>query len=220
MLTEKSVLPSVGVAHVVDGQRDAVERDRALGGDDSGRAPSARGCRGGSNRRPAQAPTTSPTPSTWPVTIWPPSSSPILSARSRLRRAPSAATWPGAVRDLGFGRDVDREPVVALVDHGQADARAGDRGAEIDGRPCRSRRRCVRRRSPRCSALRTVPISVMIPVNIGLALVAHALVDFEPVDAKRARRRSAASGRGRRRWRRGRYSRSCDLPSPTRIGAR
>jgi hypothetical protein len=38
--------------------------------------------------------------------------------------------WRGAAH--GFGRDVDGEPVRALVDHGQADARAGDRGSEVD----------------------------------------------------------------------------------------
>src|SRR3954470_19221999 len=43
----------------------------------------------------------------------------------------------------------------------------------------------VRRRSPRCSAERTVPTSVTIPVNIGVRLaVPHPLVNFEPVDAE------------------------------------
>ena len=38
-----------------------------------------------------------PTASTWPVTIWPPSSSPTFKARSRLSRRP-ATHWPLAVR--------------------------------------------------------------------------------------------------------------------------
>src|SRR4249919_2360991 len=39
------------------------------------------------------------------------------------------------------------------------------------------------RRSPRCSALRTSPTSVTIPVNMACRLVAaHALVNFEPID--------------------------------------
>ena len=41
----------------------------------------------------------------------------------------------------GLARNIDREPVVALVDDGQADARAGDRRAEIDRARCRSRSR-------------------------------------------------------------------------------
>jgi len=40
--------------------------------------------------------TTSPTPSTWPETMWPPSSSPSLAARSRLTGSP-AAHWPRVV---------------------------------------------------------------------------------------------------------------------------
>src|SRR6476619_6093542 len=41
------------------------------------------------------------------------------------------------------------------------------------------------RRSPRCSALRTCPMSVTIPVNMACRLVAaHALVNFEPVDTE------------------------------------
>ena len=75
--------------------------------------------------------TTAPTPSTWPVTIWPPGSSPTLSARSRLSPLPSAHR-PRRGPALSLGRDVDREPAIAFVDDGEADARAGDRRAEID----------------------------------------------------------------------------------------
>ena len=74
---------------------------------------------------------TDATASTWPVTIWPPSSSPTRSARSRFSRAPSAHR-PGAVFETRFLADIDREPVLALVDHRQAGARAGDRRAEVD----------------------------------------------------------------------------------------
>ena len=69
--------------------------------------------------------------STWPVTMWPPSSSPTLSGRSRLSRAPSRHRFGGGAGQ-GFARNIDREPVVALVDDRQAHARAGDRGAEVD----------------------------------------------------------------------------------------
>ena len=41
---------------------------------------------------------TVPIPSTWPVTMWPPNSSPSFSARSRLRRRP-AVHWSAGVRD-------------------------------------------------------------------------------------------------------------------------
>ena len=78
-----------------------------------------------------------PTASTWPVTICPPSSSPSCSAGSRLSRAPSRPHARGGAAD-GFARDVDREPCIARLaaafDHGQAHARAGDRGADGDPR--------------------------------------------------------------------------------------
>ena len=78
-----------------------------------------------------QAPTTSATASTWPVTIWPPSSSPRRSARSRLSLRALAPAIGGGLRDR-LARDVDGEPVLALVDDGQAHAGAGDGGAEVD----------------------------------------------------------------------------------------
>ena len=64
-------------------------------------------------------------------------------------------------------------------------------------------------------------MSVTIPVNMARRLApAHALVNFEPVDAEPALVDQAASGHARRRSRRARYSRTLDLPSPTMIGAR
>ena len=62
----------------------------------------------------------------------------------------------GGPRD-GFGRNIDREPVVALVDDGQADARAGDRRAEIDGVEVVAgpdRRAAGRRAARRCGRCR------------------------------------------------------------------
>ena len=75
-------------------------------------------------------------PSAWPATIWPPSSSPTLSARSRLiRRAPLPVADRGDAQRLGGG--IDREPgavaVPAARDDGEAHPAAGDRGADGDG---------------------------------------------------------------------------------------
>ena len=76
--------------------------------------------------------TTLASPSTWPATRWPPSSSPNLSERSRLTCAavPPAADGGDAQR---LGRGVDRKPGAAILfagaDHRHADAGTGDRGA-------------------------------------------------------------------------------------------
>ena len=118
---------------LVDGQRHAVDGDRALGRDEAmqrrGRADRA----GGASRPPASTDSTSPTPSTWPETMWPPSSSPTRAARSRLIRRPSRQS-PRVARVQGLAGDLDREPAVALVDHGQAAAGVADRGADVDAR--------------------------------------------------------------------------------------
>ena len=61
------------------------------------------------------------------------------------------------------------------ADHRQADAVAGDRGADVDAAPRHSRSRSApadRRAVPRAS---TWPISVMIPVNIGASLASGSL---------------------------------------------
>ena len=76
--------------------------------------------------------TTLASPSTWPATRWPPSSSPSLSGRSRLTlRAVAPAADRGQRQRLGRG--VDREPGAAALfagaDDGHAHARAGHRGA-------------------------------------------------------------------------------------------
>ena len=63
------------------------------------------------------------TPSTWPVTIWPPSSSPILSERSRFTRVPGPHS-PRVVRGRAFRllHRLEPGPVVARAerDHRQA----------------------------------------------------------------------------------------------------
>ena len=89
MLTEKRVDPSSASLDLVDGQRHAVERDRALGRDH--RAELARHAdeRCGPNRLRGDARPPRRRASTWPVTICPPSSSPMRSERSRLSLAPS-----------------------------------------------------------------------------------------------------------------------------------
>ena len=53
--------------------------------------------------------TSSAMPSTWPATIWPPSSSPIFSARSRLSRVPCCPA-PGRGEPQRLGGGIDREP--------------------------------------------------------------------------------------------------------------
>jgi hypothetical protein len=78
------------------------------------------------------------TPSTWPVTRWPPSSSPTLSERSRLIFVPGS---PLADQGLGqgLGGSLDLEDAAGLAvgaraqaRHGQAHAGTGDRGADLD----------------------------------------------------------------------------------------
>ena len=100
-----------------------------------------------------------------PETMWPPSSSPSFRARSRLMRVPLFQLTERGLRQ-GFAGGLDGEPVGALLDHRQAAAVAGDRGAHVDGRPghrsWRSRSGC----RPRFAMARTVPMSVMMPVNM------------------------------------------------------
>ena len=135
---------NVSSVDLVDRQRDAVERDRALERDEARSA--RRGARNVSRAmsvRSSRA-TSSAMPSTWPATIWPPSSSPILSARSRLSRVPCCQRADrGQPQRLGGG--VDGEPGAGRraprPDHGQADAGAGDRGADVRSSPRHRRRR-------------------------------------------------------------------------------
>ena len=120
--------------------------------------------------------TISARPSTWPETMWPPSSSPSRSARSRLTRRPSrpggrgrGGRWCCATVSAEMSTSNQApSPRGPAVDHGQADAVAGDRGADRDalrpGRPQRMRAR----RSPRSSSRSIVPMSVTIPVNMPL----------------------------------------------------
>ena len=82
-------------------------------------------------RRPARAPAISPTASTWPNTMWPPSSSPMRSERSRLTVSPTAQA-PAVVTSRVAAEASTVNQSVALVDRGEADARGGDRAAERD----------------------------------------------------------------------------------------
>ena len=90
---------SVGlVLDLVDGQRDAVQRQRALGRDiaaiEVGRRLEAR--RSLVALGPARR--TSATPSTWPETIWPPSSSPSLERPFEVDRRPAPVAQRGRAR--------------------------------------------------------------------------------------------------------------------------
>ena len=130
------------------------------------------------------------------------------------------ALAPEAGRGLrhGLARDVDREPAVALVDDGQADARAGDRGAEIDARHVVAAAiRGAGRRAPR--RLERADVGDDSGEHARALAFSLALVDFQPVAAKLPRRRPAASGHGRRRAHEADMA-EADLPSPIRIGAR
>ena len=120
----------------VNGKRDAIERDRALFGDEAARARA-----GSRSKNLALSPSGSRAmifarPSIWPVTRWPPSSSPKASGRSRLMRRPFL---PGAERGArqrlvrGFdGEDGALVLRLAHLDDGQAAAVAGDRGALLE----------------------------------------------------------------------------------------
>ena len=70
-------------------------------------------------------------PSTWPLTICPPSSSPALSARSRLIAGARPPT-SGRGQPQGFRRRIDGEPgapaLLAGANHRKANAGTGDRG--------------------------------------------------------------------------------------------
>ena len=72
-----------------------------------------------------------PTPSTWPETIWPPSSSPIRSERSRFTRVPGCQLAQGRAGQ-GFRRGIGGKPVRPEFRGGQAAAGAGDGGADGD----------------------------------------------------------------------------------------
>src|SRR6185369_542975 len=88
----------------------------------------------------------------------------------------------------GFGnclaRHVDREPVVALVDHGQTDARAGDRRAEVDGIEVVT----GANDQPEIAALLGAPDGADVGDDPGehppRLIPRRALVNFEPVDTE------------------------------------
>ena len=138
---------------------------------------------------------TTPTPSTWPWTTWPPSRSAARSGSSRFTVEPAldVAQRRAAQR---LAHDVRAEALaLAHADRGQADAVDGDRVAlaELAARAA-TRRRCARRRRSRATSA-TFPRSWTSPVNTPLPLL-------EPrADRGRPRRcaRSRASARAARR---------------------
>ena len=160
------------VLDAVDRQADAVDRDRALVGQEPRQAARRmdRAARVDSPTRSRW--TTRPMPSTWPVTRWPPSRSWARSAFSRLT-GPSSPR--AAVRVEALGRDVDVEALRCRVEPGHGHAGAVQRDAvarlhvvEVAGR--RDDREALAvlgapRRAARASTMRPRP--VMMPVNIG-----------------------------------------------------
>ena len=116
------------VLHPVDRQAHAVDRDRALVGDIARQGLGARITSSCDSPTGANF-TTSPTPSTWPLTRWPP-------RRSDRRNAFSRLTSPGSPRPYGaiqrFARHVDLVAVGGFGDHRQADAVGSDAVAQRD----------------------------------------------------------------------------------------
>ena len=114
-------------------------------------------------------------PSTWPETMWPPSSSPIFSARSRLMRVPGCQL-AGGRQPQRLLPGLDLEPALVRARFGQAGRPSGRRRRRRsrrrwrwsrDRRPCRCADAC-----PRASGVTaaTAPISVTMPVNISRPL--------------------------------------------------
>ena len=120
-------------------ERGAVEADRALFRDEAGdgRARGLKRAVGPQGPVPGDvvAATMSATPSTWPETIWPPSSSPIFSERSRLSFVPGPhvpAVVRASVSAAASTSNQQPPPSRGPCDHRQARAGAGDGGADGD----------------------------------------------------------------------------------------
>ena len=135
---------------LVDRERNAVERDRAFRRDKArsvrGHPQHSRAMSGKSSRVSSSA-----MPSTWPLTIWPPSSSP--SAQRAFEVEPGAAL-PGSRggHPERLGRHIDGEEG-AIAAAGPAPPRSGRDRNRRSRRRCRwwqdrSRRRSSRRRRP------------------------------------------------------------------------
>ena len=152
--------PSVG-----DGEADAVERDRALVDDVAqqlGRELDPDAAGEAVLGRPRA---TSPTPSTWPWTMWPPSRSSARIASSRLTRAPASRRRARSRSSVWFIASVVEAAGVGLG-RGQADAVDGDRVAEAD---LGAERVAMRRRAPsapRLDGSRPCRCPAISPVNI------------------------------------------------------
>ena len=74
-------------------------------------------------------------PSTWPLTMWPPSSSPSRSARSRLSLVPRCQVPAVVIRSVSAAASTAKNGPIAgpaALHDGQADAGTGDRGADVD----------------------------------------------------------------------------------------
>ena len=154
---------------LVDGQRNAIERDRALRRDEARQLAGTRNDSRAMSVKSSRA-ISSARPSTWPLTRWPPSSSPSRSARSRLSLVPRCQA-PAVVTRKRLGGGIDRKPRAAdrLARARPRSGMARSRRSKRRYRWCRdhSRRRCVsRRRPPACSLTSiTSPKSLTMPVN-------------------------------------------------------
>src|SRR5690349_16873546 len=120
-----------GFPDLVDGQRYAVERDRAFLGDH--RAERARNAEADLERVALGASADDRGDRIDVAGDDMPAE--LIAQAQRAFEVELRALLPVAARRFGngFARHIDREPVVALVNDGQADARTGDGSAEIDG---------------------------------------------------------------------------------------
>ena len=111
-----------------------------------------------------------PTPSTCPLTRWPPRRSPARRARSRLTRRPTGEPPERRPRER-LGRGVDREAVGQRL--GDREARPVDRDRLAEGQRLRRRaapRMTSRAPGPRAVALGERPLAPTRPVNMGVAM--------------------------------------------------
>ena len=84
------------VLDLVHGQRHALDGDRALRRDEAVQRPRARGSVKRCEPPSGATDSTSPTPSTWPETMWPPSSSPAFARALEIDRAADASSRPAS----------------------------------------------------------------------------------------------------------------------------
>ncbi len=158
--------PNVSSLHLVHRQRYAVHGDAALDRDEARQVASAPGKPSACDPFSGVADTASPTPSTWPDTRCPPSSSPMRNDRSRLTRDPDGPASQLGMRQR-LGRGIDREPVRVRTPppSGSSRNRRSRRRARPADRPgippgVAITRRMSLCRSPIGSMARTVPRAV------------------------------------------------------------